>query len=245
MESGTINDMSRPRIHIPADRWKPRLVLGDSEHRHLVSVLRLEPGEQVEVFDGQGHVCRAELIREGRQWLLGLGPREYRPDNLLSVHLGIALLKGKKLDSVVRMATEVGVASIRIFTCARSVPRADARRMQQRLRRFENIASESARQSCRSSVPAVRPLSSFEEIVSGDLPLFCALLHESAGGRPLTDLLIDAGPERMLLVGPEGGFTSEEAEMAGQKGFHVARLDLPVLRAETAAVVAAALACLP
>jgi 16S rRNA (uracil1498-N3)-methyltransferase len=69
-------------------------------------------------------------------------------------------------------------------------------------------------------------------------------LHESADGRTLSDLLFDAGPERLLLVGPEGGFAPEEIEMARQKGFHVARLGLPVLRAETAAVVAAALACL-
>jgi 16S rRNA (uracil1498-N3)-methyltransferase len=237
--------MSRPRIHIPADRWKPRLALDDAERRHLVSVLRLAPGDQVEVFDGQGHVCRAELIREGREWLLSLGPKEARPDNLPGVHLGIALLKGKKLDSVVRMATEVGVASIQVFTCDRSVPKTDARRMRQRIRRFETIASESARQSCRSSVPAVQPLKSFEEIISGDLPPFCAILHEPAGGRPLGDLLTDAGPERLLLVGPEGGFTSQEVETAGRKGFYIAHLDLPVLRAETAAVVAAALACLP
>lgn len=237
--------MSRPRIHIPADRWTPRLDLNDAERRHLVSVLRLEPGEQVEVFDGEGHVCRAQLIKEGRQWLLSLGPPESRPDSLLEVQLGIALLKGKKLDSVVRMATEVGVASIRVFTCARSVPKADARRMKERIRRFETIVSEAARQSCRSSVPTVQPLASFEEILSGDLPPFCAILHESAGGRPLIGLLCDAGPRRLLLVGPEGGFTKNEIETAERKGFYVAHLDLPVLRAETAAVVASALACLP
>lgn len=237
--------MSRPRIHIPADRWIDRLVLDDAERRHLVSVLRLEPGEQVEVFDGEGHVCRAELLKEGRQWLLSLGPKESRPDNLLEVQLGIALLKGKKLDSVVRMATEVGVASIQIFTCARSVPKTDARRIKERLRRFETIAAEAARQSCRSSVPTVQPLRSLEEVILGDLPPFCAILHESAGGHPLPDLLSDAGPERLLLVGPEGGFTSEEIEKAGQNGFYIAHLDLPVLRAETAAVVASALACLP
>ena len=65
----------------------------------------------MDVFDGQGHVCRAELIQEGKKWLLSLGPREFHPDNLPSVHLGIALLKGKKLGTVVRMATEVGVAT--------------------------------------------------------------------------------------------------------------------------------------
>jgi 16S rRNA (uracil1498-N3)-methyltransferase len=237
--------MSRPRIHIPADRWEPRLALGDAERRHLVSVLRLGPGDRLEVFDGQGHVCRAELVRDGRQWLLSLGPRESRPDNLPEVRLGIALLKGKKLDAVVRMATEVGVASIQIFTCARSVPKTDARRMQERIRRFETIASESARQSCRSSVPILQPLRSLEEVLSGDLPPFCAILHEGADGRTLSGLLTDAGPERLLLVGPEGGFTPGEVEKAGQRGFHIVRLDLPVLRAETAAVVAAALACLP
>jgi 16S rRNA (uracil1498-N3)-methyltransferase len=236
--------MSRPRIHIPAERWGPKLTLTEAERRHLVSVLRLGPGEQVEVFDGQGHVCRAELIREGQKWFLLPGPRESRPENLPTVHLGIALLKGKKLGTVVRMATEVGVASIQIFTCARSVPKADTRRMKERIRRFETIAAESARQSCRSSVPTVQPLRTFEEIISGDLPPFCALLHESAEGSLLTGLLSDAGPQRLLLVGPEGGFTQDETDAAERKGFHIVHLDLPVLRAETAAVVAAALACL-
>jgi len=237
--------MSSPRIHIPADRWIERLTLNEAERRHLVTVLRLEPGEKLEVFDGEGHVCRAELIKEGRQWLLSLGPKESRPDDLPEVHLGIALLKGKKLDSVVRMATEVGVASIQIFTCARSVLKTDARRMKQRIRRFETIASESARQSCRSSVPILQPLRSLEEVLSGDLPPFCAVLHEGADGRILSELLTDAGSERLLLIGPEGGFTQDEIEIAGRKGFHIVHLDLPVLRAETAAVVAAALACLP
>lgn len=237
--------MSRPRIHIPAGRWSGQVILQESERRHLVSVLRLQPGDPVEVFDGEGHVCQADLSRAGKSWLLNLGPRKSRPDNLPDVRLGVALLKGKKLDSVVRMATEVGVASIQLFTCARSVPRADAHRMRERLRRFETIASESARQSCRSSVPVFLSMRGLEEILCGDLPPFCAILHESAGGRTLSDLLAHAEPGRLLLVGPEGGFTSAEIEQAGRTGFHVAGLGLPVLRAETAAVVAAALACLP
>jgi 16S rRNA (uracil1498-N3)-methyltransferase len=117
--------------------------------------------------------------------------------------------------------------------------------MKQRIRRFETIASESARQSCRSSVPTLQPLRSLEEVLSGDLPPFCAVLHEGADGRTLSELLTDAGSERLLLIGPEGGFTQDEIEAAGRKGFHVVHLDLPVLRAGTAAVVAAALACLP
>jgi 16S rRNA (uracil1498-N3)-methyltransferase len=236
--------MTRPRIHIPAGRWSRRLVLLEPERRHLVFVLRLGPGDRVEVFDGEGHVCQADLVHEGENWLLSLGPRELRPDNLPDVRLGIALLKGKKLDSVVRMVTEVGVSSILPFSCTRSVPKADARRMTARISRFETIASEAARQSCRSSVPTVQPPRTLEEILSGDLPPFRAVLHEAAEGRTLSDLLAGAGPERLLLVGPEGGFTPGEIERAGRTGFHIARLDLPVLRAETAAVVAAALACL-
>lgn len=237
--------MSRPRVHIPAERWDHQVALREPERRHLVAVLRLGSGDRLEVFDGEGHVCQAELIRAGKRWLLSLGPRELRPDNLPDVRLGVALLKGRKLDSVVRMATEIGVASIQLFTCARSVPKTDARRMRERIRRLETIASESARQSCRSSVPTLPPLQGLEEILSGNLPAFCALLHETAGGRSLSDLLIDAEAERLLLVGPEGGFTPEEVEDAGRMGFHVAGLGLPVLRAETAAVVAAAVACLP
>ncbi len=237
--------MSRPRLHIPAERWDRRVRLQEAERRHLVAVLRLGPGDRVEVFDGEGHVCQAELISSGGDWVLSLGSRESRPDKLPEVSLGVALLKGRKLDSVVRMVTEVGVASIQLFTCARSVPRPDARRMRERIRRFGAIASESARQSCRSSVPTLEPLQSLEELLSGDLPSFCALLHTKAGNRTLPDLLAGAGPKRLLLVGPEGGFTPGEIEAARQMGFRIAGLGLPVLRAETAAVVAAAVACLP
>jgi 16S rRNA (uracil1498-N3)-methyltransferase len=237
--------VSRPRLHIPAERWDRRVRLREPERRHLVAVLRLGSGDRLEVFDGEGHVCQAELNRAGKSWLLSLGPRESRPDKIPRVSLGVALLKGRKLDSVVRMVTEVGVASIQLFTCARSVPRPDARRMRERIRRLGSIASEGARQSCRSSVPTLEPVQSLEKLLLGDLPPFCALLHTTAGDRTLSDLLADAGPERLLLVGPEGGFTPGEIEAARRTGFYIAGLGLPVLRAETAAVVAAAVACLP
>ena len=237
--------MSRVRLHIP-----PRLILEDSERRHLIDVLRLRAGDQLEVFDGKCGVCLATLVRDENRYMLELSPREQRPDRGPVSRMGIALLKGRKLDQLVRMLTEIGVDEIKPFTSERSISRPSPAKLENRQKRWRTIAQEAARQSGRTSILDMSPCSSLEIVLGfqpGEAtgPAVRALLHEKATGTTLK-MLLEENPigERLVLVGPEGGFTESEVASAHAAGFSVVGLGLPVLRAETAAIVAAALTCL-
>lgn len=236
--------MSKPRVHVEARRWGERIGLQEAERRHLVDVLRLGPGAEVEIFDGAGSSCRATLVREARGWWLQIGERETRTPRGPAVHLAVAWLKKPKLDLVLRMVTEVGVASITVFGCARSVPRPDPARLEARARRWQTIVAQAARQSGQATVPAVHPPCALDHLLDTVRVPVRLVLHPAEGGDGSLQRALEGRgrDERLVLVGPEGGFDPGELERMQQAGFVPVALELPVLRAETAAVVAVALA---
>ena len=229
-------------MHLPGEAWAARVRLAPAQRRHLIDVLRLNPGDQVEVFDGDGGLCQGVLERDDQGWCLQLGPKTTRSE-AAGTWLGCALLKGRKLDDVVRMATEIGVTGIQPLVSARCVSRPDTRRIKDRRARWQTIAAQAARQSGRSRVPQVAGLLTLEEVLSQPPPGPGVMLHERAGSLLVDWLAGLGGGPRFLLVGPEGGFNEEEVDLAAGAGLGVAGLGLPVLRAPTAAVVAAAFAC--
>jgi len=191
-------------------------------------------------------LCRARLERSGQGFFLAMGRPVLVDERGPRVWLGLALLKGRTLDEVVRMVTELGVIGLQPFTCERSIPRPDARRSAGRIERWRSIAAQAARQSCRARIPAVETIRSLKEILESPAPGDGFLLHERAEGAALPAMLASApAGRRFLLVGPEGGFAPPEVELAERAGYRVAGLGMPVLRAQTAAVVAAAFACTP
>lgn len=236
--------MSKPRLHVEAARWSARVELQEAEQRHLVDVLRLRPGAQVEVFDGAGRACPATLAGEAGRWWLETGQGETRALPGPRVHLAVAMLKKPRLDLVIRMATELGVASITPFGCERSVPRPDAARLEARLGRWCTIASQAARQSGQAAVPGIRPPCGLAELLrTAAAPVRLVLHPAGEKATSMEQALSGCGPgERLVLVGPEGGFSAGEIERIQQSGYTMVSLALPVLRAETAAVVAVALA---
>jgi len=236
--------MSRPRLFLPAAEWAGRVPLRGQARHKLVQVLRLEAGGEVEVFDGEGRACRAELERDGQGWFLRLGPARQQGERRRRVRLGLALSKGRKPELVVRMATEVGVSTLEPFLARRSVARPPAERWRQRRRRWQAIVREAARQSGRSRLPEVGELRDFAGMLE-QAGRSLALILQPGAEHTLPELLArEPGRECLLLLGPEGGFQDDEIEQARGAGFLEAGLPLPVLRAETAAVVAAALACM-
>jgi 16S rRNA (uracil1498-N3)-methyltransferase len=237
--------LSHSRIYIPPGRWAPDVKLESAERRYLVDVLRLAPGDPVEVFDGSGWICLSQLARSGRTWTLVMGERVSKPDPFPTTALGVALTKGKKIDRVVRMVTELGISTIEPFTSSRSVSRPGKSGMEGKVARWLSIASEAARQSGRSSIPEIKPIRTLEELFEQSTQDMRVILHAHAGGVAF-ELLPGCAHEesRLVLVGPEGGFSASEIDLAMTHGFAVAHLNLPVLRSDTAAVVAAAFACL-
>ncbi len=232
------------RLHIPPARLAERIPLRPGERHYLLDVLRLSPGETVEVFDGQGGRAPARLeLAPGGACLALAGPLVREALSARQVRLGVALLKGRKLDDVTRMATELGVAALVPFASARCIPRLDQARGAGRLARLRTIAAEAARQCGRADVPEVEAARSLDDLLAEAGEPARVMLCEHTGG-PLLPALLGDVPACLVLVGPEGGFAPEEVVRAEARGWLLGSLGTRVLRAETAAVLAAGLACL-
>jgi len=232
-----------PRVHrlfVPPEQLagSARVKLKPVQSRHLVTVLRLSSGAEIEVFDGRGGRFRAHLSDDA----LEIGPPLPGDARPVDVVLAQALAKGEKMDLVVQKAVELGASRVVPFASERAVPRLDARRGTSRAERWRRIAQEAARQSGRADVPQVDAPIGWEELFS--------LAQAEPDRRPLLldpderELRLGAassGVSRLLLVvGPEGGFAPEERQRAVSNGFLPVALGPFVLRTETSGLAALA-----
>jgi 16S rRNA (uracil1498-N3)-methyltransferase len=226
-----------PRVYIPPERITgAEIPLQPREARYILTVLRLGPGDEVTVFDGEGNEYRTELIEDYQGGISLAIQEEVRPgrESPLTITLGQGLLKGERMKFVIQKATELGVGRIIPLVTARSIPIVEGERESLRIERWQRIAQEAAKQSGRTIVPEIEAI---HELT--------AFLAEGAGTRvilweeeptPLRVVLgeIDATAGITLLIGPEGGFSEAEVSAAQAHGFLVAGLGKRVLRAETA-----------
>ncbi|HZI20028.1 MAG TPA: 16S rRNA (uracil(1498)-N(3))-methyltransferase [Pyrinomonadaceae bacterium] len=263
--------MPRRRFYAPPEAFAPDgagVTLSAEETRHLRDVLRVRAGDEVSVFDGEGRelACVVEEAggrgRDAAARLRVLAAAEApSPESALGLTLAVALLKGEKFDLVVQKATELGASAVvPVLTRRADVRLRDERDAEARLLRWRRLALEAAKQSGRARLPAVESPVALDALLArpprgGELRLFFA----ERGGGPLAER---GGPpaeragtepaepaaergERasavVALVGPEGGWDDEEIESAANHGWRVVTLGGRVLRAETAAVVVAAL----
>ena len=241
------------RFYAPPTAFAPdgkTVKLAPEEARHLRDVLRLERGDEVFVFDGEGREFRCVIEESGQNGAtlcVGSQVEAARPESSLQLTLAIALLKGEKFDLVVQKATELGVQRITpVMTKLADVRLRDAVDGARRVARWRRIALEACKQSGRARVPEV------------DAPVVCASLIESApsdtgewrvmfaerGGSGFIETIknLQAQPLSVrALVGSEGGWTDEEIAQARSAGWSVVTLGGRTLRAETAAVAVTAL----
>jgi 16S rRNA (uracil1498-N3)-methyltransferase len=210
------------------------LVIGGEELHHAVRVVRLREGEEVEVFDGRGAAARANVAAIGKEEMrvrveAVLPSRETRT----AIELAMAVIALEKFELALQKATELGVRSIVPLVTDRVEVRPE--RYRGKTERWEKIVFEAVKQSGRSAIPTLAAPAPFAEVV------------RRGGNRIVFDAgAEDSGPalfERAtLLVGPEGGWSDAELALARESGCLFRRLGPRRLRAETAAVVAVALA---
>jgi 16S rRNA (uracil1498-N3)-methyltransferase len=228
------------RLFIPPDQLAagPRVKLTPEQARHLLTVLRLQPGAQVEVFDGQGDRFSATV--SGGEVEIGAAlPRDARR---LDVVLVQAVAKGEKMDLVVQKATELGAARIVPLAAERAVVRLEGGRSSTRADRWRRVAQEAARQCGRADVPRVDAPSPWEDVFSllrAEADRRALLLEPADHALRLGDAV--RGVSRSLIaVGPEGGFSPAERRRAVESGFLPVTLGKRVLRTETAGLAALA-----
>ncbi len=235
---------SLPRFHVPGAAPGARLALPEHSAHHAREVLRLRSGASVRVFDGAGAEFEAHLDEVSRRAVsvrLGaaVAPRDESPLRLV---LAVSPLKGDRMELVVQKATELGVAAIWPVVTFRTDAAARPALQGSRGERWERVASGASEQSGRAVVPEVAPTTTLEGLVARAFEGQRVVLLETPGHAPLAALEVDASRALLLLVGPAGGFEPSEAETLLASGFVAASLGPRILRAETAAVAAVAIA---
>ena len=218
----------------------PLIVLSPEDSRHALRALRLRPGDQVSVSDGRGGVGRGRLEgeREGRATVaLEETDRVVRRAPLFSVAL--APPTGERLAWAVQKLAEVGVDEALLIHTERSVRTWRGERVGRAVARMGVVAREAAMQSRRPFLMEVQGGLALDDVLhAGAAPV--VMLWEEAT-EPVAARLPDDASGVRLIVGPEGGFSSAEAERAREAGAALATLGPAILRTETAAVVGAAL----
>jgi 16S rRNA (uracil1498-N3)-methyltransferase len=215
----------------------------EGEIRHIGKVLRLKAGDEVILFDGEGKEYHASLTRlSPREISLRLlrEPSSGAAESPLKIILGVGLLKSSKFDWLVQKTTELGVAEVVPFYSLHVVPRREVAPplTGSKQSRWEKIASEAAKQCGRAQIPKIHSPRSFEEVLTMESEgATKILLWEKGPAGSLKDLLTSPATPIFVLIGPEGGFSDEEALRAREAGFHPVRLGPRTLRAETAGVV--------
>ena len=218
----------------------------EDQRKQMRNVLRLRAGDVVAAQDGSGRefVVKIGELSAGRAAgeIMEIRTPDTEPPVRLTVIQGLP--KGEKLDFILQKCTEIGAAEFVIMECARSVPRVASGKLPARLLRWNAIVREAAEQSGRTRLPTVEGILSFEAAVAR--AKMCDTGFIAWEGERETTLLSRMPRIRLAgtvayLVGPEGGFTEEEVSRARAEGILPVSLGPRVLRAETAAMVGAAL----
>jgi 16S rRNA (uracil1498-N3)-methyltransferase len=240
--------MTRRRFYAPPNAFtsnETSVTLSGDETRHLRNVLRLKSGDEVYVFDGAGREFRGEIEKAGRDstTIRIIEEIQVSCESPINLRLALALLKGEKFDVVVQKLTELGVNHLTPVITERADVRlrseAEAAR---RLDRWRRIVLEATKQCGRTrlmTIDAPVALSSFFE--QPRLPGEQRLLFAEQHGTSLEEVTPDTPEAVTAVVGPEGGWAGEEIDQARAAGFRNVTLRGRTLRAETAAIVVAAL----
>lgn len=249
--------MTRRRFYAPPAAFaldEKSATLAAEETRHLRDVLRLESGDEIFVFDGAGREfhCSVQTIKRDSTELLVIAEVEpARAESPLNLTLAIALLKGEKFDLVIQKATELGVKRIVPLDTERADVRLrDNDGVVKRVARWRRIALEAAKQTGRASVPEIdAPLRLTSllvpAVVDGENPaIVTGLMFSERGGKSLaeaTNSFSGCSNRIIAVVGPEGGWTDAEIELADEAGWEIVTMGGRTLRAETAGITVVAL----
>ncbi len=230
----------------PSQRLGNEVLLSEEESRHIVRVLRLDTGCSVGLLDGHGRLFSGEIVELGKQVrVAGMVEQEVFQESGPELHVGMGLLKGRKMELLVQKCTELGVASFEPFFSSRCQGRiADDSQAGKKQERWQRIAEEACKQCGRLKRMSLPLIKAYSDILGEkndkELKLLFWEEEKKLNFKQFSDF---SGFQKIsLLLGPEGGFSGEEVEQAKQSGYQVVSMGPRILRAETACIVAVSIA---
>ena len=216
--------------------------LTGTDAHHIARVLRMTVGDNVIIADENERTAKAEITAITDE-VVTLSLIEYLEDDsepTVKVRLAQCLPKSDKMEFIVQKAVELGAVSIQPVNSENCVVKYTADKQAKRVERWQKIAHEAAKQCKRAAVPTVEPIITLKELLSrvddDETVLFC---YEAEDGRTLRQALNTHQAEKYtVLIGPEGGFSPEEARLCQEMGAHPVSLGSRILRTETASLAA-------
>lgn len=216
------------------------IIITGSDARHIGRSLRMKPDEELTVCsNGTDYNCAITSITEDTVYLRLLNKERCGSEPNIQVTLFQAVPKLDKLEHIIQKTVELGVSKIVPVLSRRCVSRPDSKDFAKKLIRLNKIAEEAAKQSGRGIIPQVMPMISFKDAVKKMSELDrSVILYEEQGGVSFGEVDFNGAKTVGLLIGSEGGFDKEEAEMAADSGAYRVWLGKRILRCETAPVTA-------
>lgn len=232
--------MRIPRIFIDTElNENTTLALPDSSFQHLCKVLRLKSDHPIRVFNGKGGQFNATLcdVEKRSANIRIAGFEALNNESPIQVTIGQTLSRGERMDYAIQKAVEAGVYAIQPLFSERCEVKLQDSRAEKRLQHWQQVAISATEQCGRGIVPIVcAPLELSDWIVNCNEMLKLTLHHHSA--KPIRHFERPTNNRVCLLIGPEGGLSRDEVQLAENNGFNAISLGPRVLRTETAPVVA-------
>jgi 16S rRNA (uracil1498-N3)-methyltransferase len=236
--------MALPFFYIEVyDPATPDLILDEDNSRHIVQVLRMKPGESLQLTDGKGALLTAAIIDDHKKKCrVAIRSAVSLPPPEKKVTIAISPLKNtSRFEWFLEKATEIGVSTIVPLFCERT------ERTSIRLDRLQQIAVSAMLQSQQGWLPQLTDPTTLAELIRSGSGQTRYIAHCLESPRPTTSLgalTHQTTPSSLILIGPEGDFSPNEVELALAQGFIPVTLGPHRLRTETAGVVAATLLCI-
>ena len=231
--------MRIPRIYLPTSlNTEDSIELTEHAFQHAIKVLRLKPGAKLILFNGQGAEFSASIksINKKNASVIILETIPSNSESNLSIHLGLGISKGERMDYAIQKAVELGVTEITPLFTKHCVVNLDEKRIKKRLQHWQGIIISACEQCGRSVLPKLNATSSLIKWVES-INEICIVFDPLA-----TKTLKNITPENdyiNLIIGPEGGLSANElSELEKKAIFHKVKFGPRILRTETAAVSA-------
>ncbi len=219
------------------------IYLNKDDENHILKSLRMKNGDEVIICDTNGFdfTCEVQITGDRiRCKIVDMNKNFTEPS--VDITLYQALPKGDKMDMIVQKCTELGIKKIVPVLTDRCISRPDEKKMAKKIIRYNKIAFEAAKQSQRGIIPKIENIMSFKDAVDIASKDDMTLFFYEKGGNKLSEINYDNINSLSFFIGSEGGFDTEEVNLARENDFKIMSLGNRILRCETAPI--AALSCI-
>lgn len=228
------------RLFLQPERiFRDKAIIEGNNVRYLTRVLRLSMGDELTLFNGLGKGYRGKIasINRDKIEVQIIEAFEKATESQIDITLAQGIPKAEKMEVILQKATELGIKRIIPLITQRAIVRT---KNPMRLERWSKIAVSSAQQSGRSIVPVIDGITGYKKFLSHGFSGIGLIFYEGEVKRGLKEFLrgLNGIKDITFLIGPEGGFSDEEVELAIKKGFTPVGLGPRILRTETAAITA-------